>query len=159
MKTTKAYLAGIGITGILVGSIVVLLVLGSGIVAFDGLPDLGRPPAPLERVVLKEGGQGANDSDRTRLATRRADRRSAARRLRISPDRAPRGGRRGALGGGDGGGGSPLPPAVDDTVAGAVEGTTGVVGGTLDNVAPGVGAPLTEIGSRLGETIRGVGTG
>ncbi len=152
MKTTKAYLAG------------------SGIVAVDGLPDLGRAPAPLERVVLKEGGQGAKDSDRTRLATRRqarrADRRSPARRLRISRDRAPRGGRRGALREPGAPGGSPLPPPVDDTVAGvtdtlggAVEGTTGVVGGTLGNVAPGVGAPLTEIGSRLGETIRGLGTG
>ncbi len=98
MKTSKAYLAGIGATGVLVGWIVGMLVLGSGIVAFDGVPDLGRAPAPLERVVLKEGGRGAKD-DRARLTTsgqaRRADPRSAARRPGISRDRAPHGGRRG----------------------------------------------------------------
>ena len=111
MKTSKAYLAGIGATGVLVGWIVGMLVLGSGIVAFDGVPDLGQAPAPLERVVLKEGGRGANRSDRPRLSTRgqarQADPRSAAHRLGISRDRAPSG-RRAAprKPGAPGGGGS-----------------------------------------------------
>jgi hypothetical protein len=48
---------------------------------------------------------------------------------------------------------------MTDTVVTAVEGTTGVVGGTLDSVAPGVGAPVTEIGSQLGGAIRDLGTG
>jgi hypothetical protein len=125
MKTSKAYLAGIGATGVLVGSIVGMLVLGSWIVAFDGVPDLGRAPAPLERVVLKEGGRGAKN-DRARLTARRQARPAAARRLRPSRDRAPRGGR-GAPGGGHG--------------------------------APGAGGPVTEIGSRPGETIRFLGSG
>jgi hypothetical protein len=46
---------------------------------------------------------------------------------------------------------------VTDTFSGVVEGTTGVVGGTLDNVAPGVGAPVTELGSQVGGLLRGLG--
>ena len=48
---------------------------------------------------------------------------------------------------------------MTDTLGGTVEGTTGVVGGTLHNVAPGMGAPVTELGSQVGELMRGLGAG
>jgi hypothetical protein len=41
-----------------------------------------------------------------------------------------------------GGGGLPLAPPVRDTLGGAVEGATGVVGGTVDAVAPALTAAL-----------------
>ena len=63
MKTTKAYLAGLGTTGILIGSVMVLMVLGTGIVAFDGLPGLESSHGPLERVVVDEDlADGAADT-------------------------------------------------------------------------------------------------
>src|SRR5829696_6149339 len=63
MKTTKAYLAGLGTTGILIGSVMVLMVLGTGIVAFDGLPGLESSHGPLERVVVDEDlADGATDT-------------------------------------------------------------------------------------------------
>jgi hypothetical protein len=51
MKTTKAYLAGLGMAGLVIGSILVLLAVGTGVVGFDGTPRLGRSKHPLDRVV------------------------------------------------------------------------------------------------------------
>jgi hypothetical protein len=183
MKTTKAYIAGIGTTGILVGSIVVLLVLGSGVVAFDGLPDLVQKPAPLDRVVLRDHRPGAGD--RSRTAARRQARRAAARRpgrkLGGAPgagtpgDGGPDGGSPGGGGGpgggspgggspgggspgggspgggspGGSGGGSPTPPALDD----ALSGVTDTVVGALEQLAPGAGTPLPELGSQPRDAI------
>src|SRR5215207_9765743 len=63
MKTTKAYLAGLGTTGILIGSVMVLMVLGTGIVACDGLPGLESSHGALERVVVDEDlADGAADT-------------------------------------------------------------------------------------------------
>ena len=56
MKTTKAYLAGVGMAGLVIGSILVLLAVGTGVVGFDGPPQLGRSKHPLDRVVAGDGG-------------------------------------------------------------------------------------------------------
>ena len=54
VNTTKAYLAGLGTTGILIGSAVLTLMLGTGFVAFSGAPELDDAPYRLERVIVKE---------------------------------------------------------------------------------------------------------
>lgn len=59
MTTTKSYLAGLGMTGIVIGSVLVLLAVGTGLVAFDGAPDVGGQRAPLDRVVVGKGARSA----------------------------------------------------------------------------------------------------
>ena len=64
MTTTKSYLAGLGMTGIVIASVLVLLGVGSGLVAFDSARDVGGGRAPLERVVVgkdahSQGGERA----------------------------------------------------------------------------------------------------
>jgi hypothetical protein len=54
VNTRKAYLAGLGTTGILIGSAVLALMLGTGFVAFTGAPELDDAPYTLERVIVKE---------------------------------------------------------------------------------------------------------
>jgi hypothetical protein len=64
MRTTKAYLAGLGMTGIVMGSILVLLVVGTGFVSFDGVPAVDEGRDRLGRVVVDDGGRppaGARD--------------------------------------------------------------------------------------------------
>ena len=48
VNTTKAYLAGLGTTGILIGSAVLTLMLGTGFVAFSGAPELDDAPYRLD---------------------------------------------------------------------------------------------------------------
>jgi hypothetical protein len=59
MTTTKSYLAGLGMTGIVIASVLVLLAVGTGLVAFDGRRDFGGGGAPLERVVVGKGARSA----------------------------------------------------------------------------------------------------
>ena len=59
MTTTKSYLAGLGMTGIVIGSVLVLLAVGTGLVAFDGARDVGGERAPLDRVVVGKGARSA----------------------------------------------------------------------------------------------------
>ena len=59
MTTTKSYLAGLGMTGIVIGSVLVLLAVGTGLVAFDGARDVGGERAPLGRVVVGKGAHSA----------------------------------------------------------------------------------------------------
>jgi hypothetical protein len=65
MRTTKAYLAGLGTTGVLIASILAVMVIGTGIVGFDGqeLRDGGRP---LDRVVVDHDADGARAERRPR---------------------------------------------------------------------------------------------
>jgi len=69
VTTTKSYLAGLGMTGIVIASVLVLLAVGTGLVAFDGRRDIGGGSAPLERVVVGKGahsaggGRGSKDRD------------------------------------------------------------------------------------------------
>ena len=57
MKTTTAYLAGLGTTGILIGSILTVLALGSGVMAFEALPEEAGTSARLERVVIQDSAR------------------------------------------------------------------------------------------------------
>jgi hypothetical protein len=57
MTTTKSYLAGLGMTGIVIASVLVLLAVGTGLVAFDETRDGGGARAPLERVVVGKGAR------------------------------------------------------------------------------------------------------
>ena len=59
MTTTKSYLAGLGMTGIVIGSVLVLLAVGTGLVAFDGARDVRGGRAPLDRVVVGKGARSA----------------------------------------------------------------------------------------------------
>lgn len=54
MKTTKSYLAGLGMTGIVIASILSLLVIGTGLVAFDGQTQPRGASGPLGRVVVDD---------------------------------------------------------------------------------------------------------
>ena len=55
MRTTKAYLAGLGTTGALIAATLLLLVLGSGLVGFDGGPSLNGDEGRLYPAV--DGGR------------------------------------------------------------------------------------------------------
>jgi hypothetical protein len=66
MTTTKSYLAGLGMTGIVIGSVLVLLAVGTGLVAFDGARDIGGGRPPLERVVVGKDARSAG-GERARL--------------------------------------------------------------------------------------------
>jgi hypothetical protein len=52
MKATKAYIAGLGTTAVLIGSFLLLLVVGSTLVAFDGWPGVAADEG-LDRVVVE----------------------------------------------------------------------------------------------------------
>jgi hypothetical protein len=64
MRTTKAYLAGLGMTGIVIGSILVLLVVGTGFVSFDGVPAVDEGRDRLERVIVDDGGRAPDERAR-----------------------------------------------------------------------------------------------
>ena len=65
MRTTKAYLAGLGTTGVLIASVLTLMAIGTGIVGFDG-HELGGGSSPLERVVVGDGADGKRARSRPR---------------------------------------------------------------------------------------------
>ena len=67
MTTTKSYLAGLGMTGIVIASVLVLLAVGTGLVAFDETRDAGGGRAPLDRVVV---GKGARSTGAERVRKR-----------------------------------------------------------------------------------------
>ena len=54
MKTTKAYLAGLGTAVILIASAFLALTLGTGFVSVDNAPALDDAPYQLERVVVED---------------------------------------------------------------------------------------------------------
>ncbi len=66
MKTTKAYLAGLGTAVILIASAFVALMLGTGFVAVDNAPALDNAPYPLERVVVEDARPARSSGPRPR---------------------------------------------------------------------------------------------
>jgi hypothetical protein len=80
MTTTKSYLAGLGMTGIAIASVLVLLAVGTGLVAFDETRDSGGGRAPLERVVV---GKGARSPGEDRARKREEDPPSPAPAARV----------------------------------------------------------------------------
>jgi hypothetical protein len=63
MRTTKAYLAGLGTTGVLIASVLTVMVIGTGLVGFDGY-ELGGGASPLERVIVGHGAHGKRAKSR-----------------------------------------------------------------------------------------------
>jgi hypothetical protein len=168
MKTTKAYLAGLGTTGIMIVATLLLVVLGTGFVAFDALPALGGTGSALERVVLDDHDSSLLDrppradappasaeqvaaADRHRLEARRLamSRLAWAGGLRADARRAARDGTRRHAGG-------ERPPAGDLLGGGRGTGNGGGEGGTP---TPGDGTPGggSDGGSAPGGLSRGGG--
>ena len=83
MTTTKSYLAGLGMTGIVIGSVLVLLTVGTGLVAFDGARDVGGERAPLGRVVVGKGAHSAG-AERARKRPAVAPAPASAARLPVA---------------------------------------------------------------------------
>ena len=156
-----AYLAGLGTTGVLIASVLLLMLLGTGFVAFEGVPDFARADDPLARVVVYHGTLGSDGSgehrelaaaDRYRPASHRlaAEQRQGAVRGREAAGRraARRRAARGhggaqvragdRLGGGAGAGGG----SADG--GGPSGGSGGSPGGQPAPLAGGGGSPEAE---------------
>ena len=84
MKTTKSYLAGLGMTGIAIASILSLLVVGTGLVAFDGQSEPRGSNSPLERVVVGDDALKPGHGAAERRARRAAALLAAAERYRAA---------------------------------------------------------------------------
>jgi hypothetical protein len=80
MRTTKAYLAGLGTTGALIAMTVLLLVLGSGLVGFDGAPSLNGDEGRLYPSADGSRTPAARDAQHERADRRRRARIESAAR-------------------------------------------------------------------------------
>jgi hypothetical protein len=87
--TTKAFLGGIGMSGILVGCVLLVLAIGSGLVAFGGLPKLGAGD-PLERVIVgDEPVRATPGARRDGAAPQPAVAAAPVHERRVAPARTP----------------------------------------------------------------------
>lgn len=182
MKTSKAYIASLGTSGVLISSFLLLLAVGSAIVAFNGIPGTSDTDG-LERVEVERESSdvsrvGANASDpRARAreegngtgALKRARRgRDAARGQRAGTDRRGSGTGGAELGGSvpgtsspttggggqsDGGGAVRLPQTPDLPSAGTGGGTN--LPGAGD-VTGRVGGTVEQVGGDVGGAVGGV---
>ncbi|HEV3379000.1 MAG TPA: hypothetical protein VG126_17135 [Thermoleophilaceae bacterium] len=151
MKATRAYIAGLGTTGVLIGSFLLLLMVGSAFVAFQGTPGEASSDG-LDRLDVSHSGQGAGaaraeQADGTWAGTA-TDRRDGAPR--------PGGKRRGKSGGGSAHGADGLeggraagslsgaPGRADDsgTSTGGSAPAGGGSGGSSGSEAGGQGLPV-----------------
>src|SRR3954468_8759710 len=67
LKASRAYIAGLGTTGVLIGSVLLLLTVGSALVAFQGVP--GRPTnGGLSSIELRQQKERAAQVDGALLA-------------------------------------------------------------------------------------------
>jgi hypothetical protein len=95
MRTTKAYLAGIGTTGVLIASVLTVMVIGTGLVRFDGY-EPGGGGSPLERVVVGDAPHGKRAKSQPRRTDAGGERlvagaeREAGGRRDAARRRAPR---------------------------------------------------------------------
>jgi hypothetical protein len=105
MKASRAYIASLGTTGVLVGSSILLLFVVSAIVAFRGWPG-GGPGGDLGNLSLGDGGTSAHVIGPARLA---ADLAPAAAAVGSVPAGAPQAGGAGTGGPAGGGGTAPAP--------------------------------------------------
>src|SRR5215204_5076170 len=69
LTTYRAYLAGLGTTGLLIGSFLLLLTVGSTFVAFRGVPGQVSN-GELSRIELRQQREAARASGPTLLAAR-----------------------------------------------------------------------------------------
>ena len=185
VKTSKAYIASLGTSGVLISSFLLLLLVGSAIVAFNGIPGTGAADG-LERVVVDpESGDvsraGADASDARARAREESDGRRAGR-----ADRARDGGERvGIDRRGSGAGGAELEGGAPGTSSPGTDGggqsdgggqgdggstvrvpqtpnlpSVGTGGGTnlpdAGDVTGGVGGAVEQVGGDVGGVVGGV---
>ena len=89
MRATKAYIAGLGTTGILITCSVLLLTVGSALIAFEGWPGVASGDG-LERVVKNQAERSAGQS-RHRAMAERGQAATGAARLGAFPTGRPAG--------------------------------------------------------------------
>jgi hypothetical protein len=119
MRTTKAYLAGLGTTGVLIASVLTVMAIGTGLVGFDG-HEFGGGGSPLERVVVGDGAHAKRaKSEPTRTDAGGQPVVAGAERQRVAPRRL-RAGRRAPRRRSHGHGGTPV--GADVLSGGAVAG-------------------------------------
>lgn len=182
MKTSKAYIASVGTSGILIGSFVLLLFVGSAIVAFNGIPGggdaggLGRvsvEPRDARRAsaAAESTTRSRARSERRRTVDRAGRRGEDASERRAGAERLGSGPRERSGGGGDQPGGTaPGAPGTDGGDGGGQNG--GGAGGTTQlpdapqlpvdtgdgsTQVPGVGDVTTTLGNTVEEVTGEVG--
>jgi hypothetical protein len=166
MRATKAYIAGLGTTGILITCFLLLLTVGSALVAFDGWPGAAADDG-LQRVVVKNQAERATaESGQDGTARRRES--AGTRRGERAAERSARGDRRGSVrraqrSRADG----PTPatndrsrsgPAVAEPGPGASEAHTSTGGDKRTQApvaAPDVGNNVEQATGGLGDTVQG----
>jgi hypothetical protein len=104
MRITKAYLAGLGTTGVLIASVLTVMVIGTGLVGFEG-HEFGGGGSPLERVVVGDGAHAKRAKSRSRRTdagggrlVAGAERHRPASRQQVAERTREAGGRRDAAG-------------------------------------------------------------
>jgi hypothetical protein len=174
VRATRAYIASLGTTGVLIASSLLLLALVSAIVAFRGWPELeaaeGSPPgmlvdqdrAPVPVATLEVDGEARRLTRSAEARGQSSDRGSRAGDGESDPGGTNRNGIAPEHGGsspqGDQGGGRPGDPTagVRDSVP-----SVPTVGGTLpdgttDNVRKGLSDTTEDTVNNLGNTLNGV---
>jgi hypothetical protein len=160
MRATKAYIAGLGTTGILITCFTLLLTVGSALVAFQGWPGAAAGGG-LERVVVKNRAERDTAQSRQHRTTRRPGP-AGARRAERATGRSVRDGRQVSLqrpalprtGG--------LAPAMDDRPgSGQAGGRPGPAAGAPANTGGGSRrtqepAPAPDVGNTVEQTTGGV---
>jgi hypothetical protein len=95
MRATKAYIAGLGTTGILITCSVLLLTVGSALIAFEGWPGVASGDG-LERVVVKNQAERSAGQTRHRSTTQLGGA-AAGRRAERAAEHSPRRIRQGSV--------------------------------------------------------------
>ena len=178
MRATKAYIASLGTTGLLLAFSASLLMLVGTLFAFDAWPGGGIRDAVESVLVDDDDGDTARVAGPEQVAL---DAAPAAVAVAGGPGAGAPGGSGGSGGGGtttpgtggfggggDGtgggtipGGGTPIPgtPSVDsgqgtDQVADSTQQLTGGLGDTVGEVSPDVGDTVSETGESLSDIVR-----
>jgi hypothetical protein len=166
MRATKAYIAGLGTTGILITCFLLLLTVGSALVAFDGWPGAAADDG-LQRVVVKNQEEHATAESREDGTTRRHETAGARRGERATERRARRDRRGSVERARRSRAYRPLPatddrsgsgPAVAEPAPGASEAHTSAGGDKRAQApiaAPDVGNNVERATGGLGETVQG----
>ncbi|MFN2616326.1 MAG: hypothetical protein ABR581_04285 [Thermoleophilaceae bacterium] len=185
MKASRAYIASLGTTGLLVGSSLLLLFVVSAIVAFRGWPG-GGPGGDLGKLSLSDSTPSARLVGPARVASDVAPAAAAVGAVPAAsptaggsapgaggggntPAQAPGGGGGGGGGTPSGGGGGGAPgdgpggpgpgsndPSPTQQVGNTVDDTTSGAGDSAGNVDPSLDKTVTDTGSSLSSIVRGL---
>jgi hypothetical protein len=166
MRATKAYIAGLGTTGILITCFLLLLTVGSALVAFDGWPGAAADDG-LQRVVVKNQAERAATESRQDATARRRET-AVSRRGERAAERPARGDRRGDVKSAQRSRTDRSTPATDDRsgsgpavaqpAPGASEAQTSTGGDKRTQApvaAPDVGNNVERATGGLGDTVQG----